>query len=154
MEYNPQRDVRTMMELYQQEVNSTPTMPQDPAYRALRARLVLEEALEFVEAMGVSVTMEHGEEQFTIRSTKDLTLRPTLTPNLVKAADAVGDLLVVTYGGANAIGINAPVVFEEVHRSNMTKIWPDGTIHKDENGKVVKPDSYSPADISRVIGVS
>lgn len=71
--------------------------------------------------------------------------------NLVGIADALGDLLYVVYGAAIEYGIPIDEVFEEIHRSNMTKLWPDGTVHKREDGKVLKPPTYSPADLQGII---
>jgi predicted HAD superfamily Cof-like phosphohydrolase len=91
----------------------------------LRMRLILEEAAEFRDA---------GE-----------------AGDLPHAIKELCDLLYVVLGTANAYGIDIEPFFAEVHRSNMTKLWPDGTIHKDTNGKVLKPDTYSPADIAGVL---
>jgi len=71
--------------------------------------------------------------------------------DLSEIADALGDLLYVVLGSAVSFGIDLEPVFEEIHRSNMSKVWPDGTIHKNELGKVIKPDTYSPADLGPII---
>jgi len=65
--------------------------------------------------------------------------------NIVEIADAIGDLLYVTLGTAVSCGIDIHKVFEEIHRSNMTK-FIDG--HRREDGKWVKGPSYTPADIA------
>ena len=70
----------------------------------------------------------------------------------VAAADALADLVYVVYGAALEWGIPLDACFAEVHRSNMTKVWPDGTVHYREDGKVLKPPSYSPADIAGILG--
>lgn len=65
-------------------------------------------------------------------------------------AKELADLLYVVYGTALACGINSELmdkVFEEVHKSNMSKI--NG--HKGENGKWIKPDDYEPPDIEKII---
>lgn len=71
--------------------------------------------------------------------------------DLVACADALSDLLYVTHGAGDAFGINLEPCFEEVHRSNMTKLWPDGTVHRRNDGKVIKPDTYSPANLEPII---
>ncbi len=71
--------------------------------------------------------------------------------NIIEIADALGDLLYVVYGAAIEYGIPIDEVFEEIHRSNMTKLWPDGTVHKREDGKVLKPPTYSPANLEKII---
>ena len=58
--------------------------------------------------------------------------------NLIEIADALGDLLYVIYGTANSCGIDLQNVFDEIHKSNMTKIG--GTVN--EYGKLLKPESY------------
>lgn len=63
--------------------------------------------------------------------------------DIVNAADALADLMYVIYGAALAFGIDLEPVFAEVHRSNMSK---DGG-KKNQIGKLVKPDTYSPADV-------
>jgi len=70
------------------------------------------------------------------------------------AADALADLLYVVYGAALEWGIPLDDVFAEVHRSNMSKVWPDGTVHYREDGKVLKPPAYSPADVAKVLKIS
>lgn len=93
--------------------------------RKLRVALINEEAREFQEA---------SEKQ-----------------DPVEVADALADLLYVTYGAALEWGIPLDAVFDEVHRSNMTKKWPDGTVHRRADGKILKPDTYSPADVAGVL---
>lgn len=65
------------------------------------------------------------------------------TANMVEMVDALADLLVVVYGTACEMGVDLEPVFAEVHRSNMSK---NGG--KDEGGKVLKGDTYSPPDIA------
>lgn len=68
--------------------------------------------------------------------------------NLVEVADGIADLLYVVLHTAVAYGIDVEPIFNEVHRSNMTKVWPDGKVHYNEFGKVIKPETYSPARIA------
>jgi predicted HAD superfamily Cof-like phosphohydrolase len=71
--------------------------------------------------------------------------------DLVEVADALADLLYVVYGTALEYGIPVDAVFDEVHRSNMTKVWADGTVHRRDDGKILKPDTYSPADVKSIL---
>ena len=71
--------------------------------------------------------------------------------DLVGIADGIADLLYVVFGTATAYGIDAQKVFDEVHRSNMTKLWPDGKPHRDAHGKVIKPNTYSPPDLAPIL---
>jgi predicted HAD superfamily Cof-like phosphohydrolase len=71
--------------------------------------------------------------------------------DLVEIADALGDLIYVCAWTALEYGIDLDEVFDEIHRSNMTKTWPDGTFHKDSGGKVMKPDTFEPPNILGVM---
>ena len=88
---------------------------------ALRNRLILEELSEYNKAYACR--------------------------NIVEIADALADLLYVVYGTAAEHGIDIDRVFEEVHRSNMTKA--DG--HLDESGKWIKPDNYEPPNLAFIL---
>lgn len=70
------------------------------------------------------------------------------THDLVEAADAIADLLYVVLGTAVACGIKIQPIWDEVHRSNMTK-FIDG--HKNADGKWVKGPSYTPANLGPII---
>ena len=65
--------------------------------------------------------------------------------NILDVADAVCDILYITYGTAHEYGIADRLVmlFDEVHRSNMSKMGPDGNPIFREDGKVLKPETYS-----------
>lgn len=101
-------------------INRRPTLVDDDELK-LRYELINEEAQEFEDA--------------------------AIARDMVEMADALADLAYVVFGAAVTLGINLQPIFQEVHRSNMTKIWPDGTVHKDDVGKVIKPPSYSPAAV-------
>ena len=92
----------------------------------LRVSLIMEDALEFNDAVE--------------------------NEDFVEAVDAICDLLYVTYGAAIAMGINIDPFFEEVHRSNMSKLDPatGQPIYRDD-GKIIKPSSYSRADIKTLM---
>jgi len=68
--------------------------------------------------------------------------------DLVKAADGIGDLLYVTFGTAVEMGLPIDEIFAQIHRSNMTKVCKDGSLLKDAGGKVLKPATYEPVDLS------
>jgi predicted HAD superfamily Cof-like phosphohydrolase len=71
--------------------------------------------------------------------------------DVVAYADAVADLLYVVYGTADEAGIDVDAVFAEVHRSNMSKVGADGKVLKRADGKILKPDTYSPPDVESVL---
>jgi predicted HAD superfamily Cof-like phosphohydrolase len=91
----------------------------------LRERLITEEFGEYLEAV---------EER-----------------DIIKVADAIGDLLVVVYGTGDAWGIPVDLIFEEIHRSNMSKRSSDGQVIRDEGGKVLKGDRYSPPKLVDIL---
>ncbi|MCS5714592.1 nucleoside triphosphate pyrophosphohydrolase family protein [Herbiconiux sp. CPCC 205716] len=71
--------------------------------------------------------------------------------NLTKIADALGDILYVTYGAALTWGVDLDAVLREIHRSNMTKLGSDGKPILRHDGKVLKPDGYTPPNIERAL---
>lgn len=96
-----------------------------PSVVALRKSLIEEEFIELMNAM------------------KD--------GDLVAIADADADLHYVLSGTMLAYGIPEDAVFAEVHRSNMDKAEPDGTVHKREDGKILKAARWTPPDIQGVL---
>lgn len=58
---------------------------------------------------------------------------------------------IIIRGVAAVYGIPLDKCFEEVHRSNMTKVWDDGEVRKDDGGKVIKPPSYSETDLQTIL---
>lgn len=66
-------------------------------------------------------------------------------------AKELADLLYVVYGTAEELDIPLEEVFREVHDNNMTKVWPDGQVHYNEYGKVIKPPGFTHLDLSGVL---
>jgi predicted HAD superfamily Cof-like phosphohydrolase len=116
-----QQQVKEFMLAAQQECPSKPTKLSNPI-RKLREALIEEEFHELKIALWKC--------------------------NLVETADAIGDLMYVILGTAVASGIDMESIFQEIHRSNMSK-FKDGYIN--ELGKVVKGPSYSPAILTPLI---
>ena len=111
-------DVKIFMETFGQRVRTTPQFPDQKTMR-LRLDLIKEELKELEEAM----------------NNKDLK----------EIADALTDILYVTYGAGFAYGINLDKCFKEVQRANMSKLGKDGKPIFNEAGKVMKgPDYYKP----------
>lgn len=73
--------------------------------------------------------------------------------DIVGIADALGDLEYVINGAALEYGINLPEVVKEIHRSNMTKLGPDGKPIYREDGKILKGDNYEEPNIRKVLGL-
>ena len=71
--------------------------------------------------------------------------------NLTEVADALTDILYVTYGAGHAFGINLDNCFEGVQKSNMSKLGKDGKPIFNESGKVMKGPDYFKPDLSKFI---
>jgi predicted HAD superfamily Cof-like phosphohydrolase len=118
--------VGDFMESMDQEVRIKPTFPDDRIQK-LRLDLIEEELDE----------LQYGIDN------KDM----------VEIADALTDLLYVVYGAGHAFGIDLDDCFHEVHRSNMSKLGPDFKPIKREDGKVMKPSTYSPPNLKAVLAI-
>lgn len=70
--------------------------------------------------------------------------------DLSKAAKEACDIIYVLHGMFAEFGVDLDAVFTEVHRSNMSKLWENGEVRYREDGKVLKPPTYSPADVEKV----
>ena len=95
-----------------------------PLWR-LRAELVREEYEEFMDAMAKE--------------------------DLVEIADAICDLHYVLSGTSVSFGIPEDECFAEVHASNMSKVDADGTIHRRDDGKIIKGDGFFAPDLHSII---
>jgi len=71
--------------------------------------------------------------------------------DIKEIADALTDILYVTYGAGHAFGIDLDECFNEVHTSNMSKLGSDGKPIYNENGKVVKGPTYFKPDLSKFL---
>jgi predicted HAD superfamily Cof-like phosphohydrolase len=122
--YRPQEDIVTLMTQFEQEIKDSPELP-DARTRLLRARLVFEEALEFVRACGCTVvTSGSSNDGAAVIDDIRVVLDPKGTPDFTEYVDGCIDQLVVTYGALNAAGVKAQSAWDEVQRSNMSKAWP------------------------------
>ena len=73
--------------------------------------------------------------------------------NIIEVADALTDILYITYGTIHEYGLadRATMLFDEVHRSNMSKVGPDGQAIFRADGKVMKPETYSDPNLRPII---
>ena len=72
--------------------------------------------------------------------------------DIKEVADALTDILYVTYGAGHAFGIDLDECFQEVHSSNMSKLGPNGKpIHR-EDGKVMKGPGFFEPDLENILG--
>ena len=116
--------VKTFMETFSQEVKNRPSFSTDKINN-LRYDLIKEELEE------LKVAMEN----------KDL----------LEVADALTDILYVTYGAGHAFGINLDNCFQEVQSSNMSKLGEDGKPIYNEAGKVMKGPKYFKPDLTKFV---
>ncbi len=71
--------------------------------------------------------------------------------NIIEVADALTDILYVTYGAGHAFGLDLDRCFDEVQKSNMSKLGENGKPIYDENGKVMKGPNYFKPNLSKFI---
>ena len=71
--------------------------------------------------------------------------------DIVEVADALTDILYVTYGAGHSFGVNLDKCFDEVQRSNMSKLGEDGNPIYNDSGKVMKGPNYSVPDLKKII---
>ena len=116
--------VGIFMKTFGQEVKNKPSFSTDKINK-LRLDLIKEELSELTDAM----------------NNKDL----------LEVADALTDILYVTYGAGHAFGVNLDKCFDEVQKSNMSKLGEDGKPIYNEAGKVMKGPSYFKPDLSKFL---
>ncbi len=122
--------------------------------RLLRFKLIMEELLEFGRAIGVSGLVEISQAEFEALCKSYVSqqfINPAYEPNLVEAADALGDLDYVVQGSNLVFGFPSEAVLAEIHRANMSKLGADGEPVRDESGKIQKGPNYTPPDVRRVL---
>ena len=116
--------VGTFMKTFGQEVKTKPSFSNDKINK-LRIDLIREELEELTEAM----------------NNKDL----------LEVADALTDILYVTYGAGHAFGIDLDKCFDEVQNSNMSKLNKNGKPIYNESGKVMKGPNYFKPDLTKFV---
>ena len=118
--------VGVFMKTFGQEVKDKPSFSTDKINK-LRLDLIKEELSELTEAM----------------NNKDL----------LEVADALTDILYVTYGAGHAFGINLDKCFDEVQNSNMSKLDENGKPIFNESGKVMKGPNYFKPNLSKFVKI-
>ena len=96
---------------------------------------------EKINALRISLIKEELDELIEAMNKKDL----------VEVADALTDILYVTYGAGHAFGINLDKCFEEVQNSNMSKLDDNGKPIYNDKGKVMKGPNYFKPDLSKFL---
>jgi predicted HAD superfamily Cof-like phosphohydrolase len=125
-----------------QEVPRYPTVP-DEKTRLLRARIIFEEALEQVEALGCDVALDRFGNR-SVLSNDDISFRITGNIDLAAIADGCIDQCYVSIGTLCSLGINADDIFRIVHHANMEKFRDGVKLRPD--GKIIKPLGWVPPD--------
>ena len=116
--------VKTFMNTYGQEVKNTPEFP-DSKIVQLRIDLIQEELNELKEAINNN--------------------------DIIEVADALTDILYVTYGAGHSFGVDLDSCFNEVQNSNMSKLGDDGKPIYNESGKVMKGPNYFKPNLSKFV---
>ena len=118
--------VKKFMKKFKQEVKSKPSFPDDNIIK-LRINLIKEELLELEEALNEK--------------------------NIEETADALTDILYVTYGAGHAFGINLDKCFDEVQKSNMSKLDKFGNPIYNDQGKVMKGPLYFKPNFKKILNI-
>ena len=116
--------VKTFMKTFGQEVKEKAGFPSDKI-TSLRYELIYEELEELKEAI--------------------------INKDIKEVADALTDILYVTYGAGHAFGINLDNCFKEVQNSNMSKLGNDGKPIYNDKGKVMKGPNYFKPDLNKFV---
>lgn len=153
---NPMQEaIEEFMRRADQAVAAYPQLPTE-AVRTLRIRIMVEELLGAIDPEEFANAGPNQYVELLIKNKSNELIASMLKGDLVGVADGLADVLYVVIGTAVAYGIDIQEVFDEVHRSNLTKtVWSEELqrwyIEKDEFGKGIKPPTYSPADIAPII---
>ena len=118
--------VKEFMQKFKQEVKSKPSFPDDNIIK-LRINLIKEELLELEEALNEK--------------------------NIEETADALTDILYVTYGAGHAFGIDLDKCFDEVQKSNMSKLDKFGNPIYNDQGKVMKGPLYFKPNFRKILNI-
>ena len=118
--------VKEFMQKFKQEVKSKPSFPDENIIK-LRINLIKEELLELEEALNEK--------------------------NIEETADALTDILYVTYGAGHAFGIDLDKCFDEVQKSNMSKLDKFGNPIYNDQGKVMKGPSYFKPNFKKILNI-
>ena len=119
--------VKKFMLTFGQEIKNKAAFPNDKIVK-LRYELILEELNELKEAISQN--------------------------DIKEVADALTDILYVTYGAGHAFGIDLDKCFDEVQNSNMSKLGSDGKPIYNEQGKVMKGPNYFKPDLNKLLKFS
>ncbi|GGX60709.1 hypothetical protein GCM10010515_30630 [Streptomyces fructofermentans] len=133
-------------------MHSSPAPPLPPSSPA---RLVREFHLAFgldarTEPMEVSPELAAARRELLVEEAAEVA-EVSVTGPLDRLAHELADVVYIAYGTALVHGIDLDEVIAEIHRSNMTKLGPDGRVHRRADGKVLKGDHYRAPDVSEIL---
>jgi predicted HAD superfamily Cof-like phosphohydrolase len=135
MKTEHQKRVEELMRRADQALPIKPSFPVDQVLQ-LRANLILEEALETIDALGFDVLFVDGK----------LVAKHTRPVDIVKVVDGCADVSVVTIGTLSAFGVSDQPILEAVDANNLDKFGP-GSYRRESDGKWMKPPGHKAADI-------
>ena len=140
-----QQRVEKFMKLAKQVL---PTKPEIPiaSVRVLRASLILEEALETIEGLGLVVEVETYPVEMRRVKIRELS---NIEPSLVVIVDGCCDLMVVTTGTLSACGVADDTVQTAVDLNNLEKFGSGHSLRAD--GKLIKPPGHRPPNIKGIL---
>lgn len=130
--YSPMDDVKKFHDTFAPEQRNESTLNKIDR----RTQLLREEFEEVSDALYLMEETLLGMTSYSFEDCKE------------ELAKELADLLYIVYGTAEELGIPLEEVFRVVHESNMSKANPDGTVNRNEFGKILKPDTYVKPDLS------
>lgn len=134
--------VEEFMQKAGQSIAAVPSLC-SPEIRKFRAEMILEEALETIQALGFNVVMRSSDGELKVST------RETHEPNLIEIADGCADLKVVTTGTLSALGISDMALQLEVDQNNLLKFGPGSYVRDD--GKWMKPPGHKSPDVAGIL---
>ena len=138
-----QKRIIDFMRKAKQEIPNSPTLPEFVILR-LRAKLIAEEAIELINALGFTLFCKGVKVEF-----QNLKLHHEFGPDILGIMDGCGDLSVVTIGTLASCGIPDIPVLELIDENNLAKFGPGHSI--DPNGKLIKPPDHQPPDLDKLL---
>jgi predicted HAD superfamily Cof-like phosphohydrolase len=158
MKTKHQKRIEQFMNLAGQDVPDKPIIP-DEETRILRAKLIIEEALETVEALGVDINLvkylglktdgQQLSRTSLFNTGSELEFNINGECDIKEVVDGCIDVSVVTRGTLSAFGVSDKELLKEVDKNNLAKFGPGG--YRREDGKWCKPKDHQPPDIKGIL---
>lgn len=141
-----QANIEAFMRKAGQLIPEEPTVP-DEETRILRAKLILEETLETIEALGI--TLKISKKELNKKTFAKIEFIPNDNFDMVEAVDGCIDVSVVTIGTLSALGVADRPFLQEVDAHNLKKFGPGG--YRRDDGKWIKPKDLQPPRIKELL---